>query len=104
PNRTSPAELVHGLRLRVRGVTRIVAGTRGGRRIAAPAGRDTRPPSGRVREALFSTLESLTDLAECRFADLYAGSGAVGLEAASRGASSVLLVEADARAARTVRA
>ena len=85
-------------------MTRIVAGDLGGRRISAPPGRDTRPTSDRVREALFSTLESLTDLAGCRFADLYAGSGAVGLEAASRGAAAVLLVEADARAARTVRA
>jgi 16S rRNA (guanine966-N2)-methyltransferase len=85
-------------------MTRIVAGTLGGRRISAPAGRDTRPTSDRVREALFSTLESLTTLEGCRFADLYAGSGAVGLEAASRGASAVLLVEADPRAARTVRA
>jgi len=84
-------------------VTRIVAGTRGGRRITAPAGRDTRPTSDRVREALFSTLESFTDLRGCRFADLYAGSGAVGLEAASRGASAVLLVESDPRAARIAR-
>jgi 16S rRNA (guanine(966)-N(2))-methyltransferase RsmD len=57
-----------------------------------------------VREALFSTLDALTDLDGCHFLDLYAGSGAVGLEAASRGAASVLLVETDARAARTVRA
>jgi 16S rRNA (guanine966-N2)-methyltransferase len=85
-------------------MTRIVAGTLGGRRIEAPAGQDTRPTSDRVREALFSTLESLVDLDGCRFADLYAGSGAVGLEAASRGAAAVLLVEAQARAARTVRA
>jgi 16S rRNA (guanine(966)-N(2))-methyltransferase RsmD len=84
-------------------VTRIVAGTRGGRRLAAPAGEGTRPTSDRVREALFSTLETLTDIDGCRFADLYAGSGAVGLEAASRGAAHVLLVEAQARAARTVR-
>jgi len=84
-------------------VTRIVAGSLGGRRITAPAGRDTRPTSDRVREALFSTLESLTDLAGCRFVDLYAGSGAVGLEAASRGASAVLLVESDPKAARTAR-
>jgi 16S rRNA (guanine(966)-N(2))-methyltransferase RsmD len=85
-------------------VTRIVAGTRGGRRISTPPGQDTRPTSDRVREALFSTLESLVHLEGCRFADLYAGSGAVGLEAASRGADTVLLVEADPRAARTVRA
>jgi 16S rRNA (guanine966-N2)-methyltransferase len=85
-------------------VTRIVAGTRGGRRIGTPPGRDTRPTSDRVREALFSTLETLTELVGCRFADLYAGSGAVGLEAASRGAAAVLLVESDPRAARVIAA
>ncbi len=84
-------------------MTRIVAGELGGRRITAPPGRDTRPTSDRVREALFSTLESLTDLDGCRFVDLYAGSGAVGLEAASRGAATVLLVEADPRAAKIAR-
>jgi len=85
-------------------MTRIVAGALGGRRIATPAGRDTRPTADRVREALFSTLDTLTDIEDCRFVDLYAGSGAVGLEAASRGARAVLLVESDPRAARTVRA
>ncbi len=80
-------------------MTRIVAGSLGGRRIGTPAGRDTRPTSDRVREALFSTLDTLTDLDGARFADLYAGSGAVGLEAASRGAGQVLLVESDPRAA-----
>jgi 16S rRNA (guanine(966)-N(2))-methyltransferase RsmD len=57
-----------------------------------------------VREALFSTLESMTDLEGARFADLYAGSGAVGLEALSRGAGHVLFVESDPKAARAVRA
>jgi 16S rRNA (guanine966-N2)-methyltransferase len=85
-------------------VTRIVAGSLGGRRLAAPAGPRTRPTSDRVREALFSTLQSVTELADARFADLYAGSGAVGLEACSRGANSVLLVESDPAAARTARA
>jgi 16S rRNA (guanine966-N2)-methyltransferase len=85
-------------------VTRIVAGSLGGRRLAAPAGSRTRPTSDRVREALFSTLESVTDLAGARFADLYAGSGAVGLEACSRGADSVLLVESNPAAARAARA
>jgi 16S rRNA (guanine966-N2)-methyltransferase len=85
-------------------VTRIVAGSLGGRRIAAPAGGNTRPTSDRVREALFSTLESLTGLRGSRFADLYAGSGAVGLEALSRGAAHVLLVESNPRAARVIRA
>jgi 16S rRNA (guanine966-N2)-methyltransferase len=84
-------------------VTRIVAGTLGGRRIVAPPGAGTRPTSDRVREALFSALEAATDLEEARFADLYAGSGAVGLEALSRGAAHVLLVESDARTARVIR-
>jgi 16S rRNA (guanine966-N2)-methyltransferase len=84
-------------------VSRIVAGTLGGRRLATPPGRATRPTSDRVREALFSALEAMTDLRGARFADLYAGSGAVGLEAASRGAAHVLLVESDPRAVRTVR-
>jgi len=84
-------------------MTRIVAGALGGRRLAAPTGGGTRPTSDRVREALFSTLEALTDIDGCRFADLYAGSGAVGLEAASRGAAQVLLVESQPRPARVIR-
>jgi 16S rRNA (guanine(966)-N(2))-methyltransferase RsmD len=84
-------------------VTRIVAGTLGGRRIAAPSGAGTRPTSDRVREALFSAVQADLDLAGARFADLYAGSGAVGLEALSRGAAHVLLVESDPRAARVIR-
>jgi 16S rRNA (guanine966-N2)-methyltransferase len=84
-------------------MTRIVAGTLGGRRLAAPPGPRTRPTSDRVREALFSALESLTDLDGARFADLYAGSGAVGLEAYSRGAGHVLLVESDPKATRVAR-
>jgi 16S rRNA (guanine966-N2)-methyltransferase len=84
-------------------MTRIIAGDHGGRRLTAPAGSQTRPTSDRVREAFFSTLDAMTDLSGARFADLYAGSGAVGLEALSRGASHALLVESDARAARTIR-
>ena len=84
-------------------MTRIIAGAHGGRRLSAPAGALTRPTSDRVREAFFSALDSMTDLSGARFADLYAGSGAVGLEALSRGASHALLVEADGRAARTIR-
>ncbi|MFC0005835.1 16S rRNA (guanine(966)-N(2))-methyltransferase RsmD [Micromonospora siamensis] len=84
-------------------MTRIVAGTHGGRRIAAPPGAGTRPTSDRVREALFSAVQTEVDLVGARFADLYAGSGAVGLEALSRGAEHVLLVESDARAARVIR-
>jgi len=81
-------------------VTRLVAGKYGGRRIGTPPGTDTRPTSDRVREALFGALGDLTGL---RFLDLYAGSGAIGLEAASRGASQVLLVESDPRAGRVIR-
>ncbi|WP_341719520.1 16S rRNA (guanine(966)-N(2))-methyltransferase RsmD [Micromonospora sp. FIMYZ51] len=84
-------------------MTRIVAGTLGGRRITAPPGAGTRPTSDRVREALFSSLATELDLDGARFADLYAGSGAVGLEALSRGAAHVLLVESDPRAARVIR-
>jgi 16S rRNA (guanine966-N2)-methyltransferase len=84
-------------------MTRIIAGTHGGRRLAAPAGGNTRPTSDRVREAFFSALDTMVDLSGARFADLYAGSGAVGLEALSRGASHALLVESDAKAARVIR-
>ncbi len=84
-------------------MTRIVAGTLGGRRLTVPAGQGTRPTSDRVREALFSSLEAMIDLDGSRFADLYAGSGAVGFEACSRGAAHVLLAESDAKAARIVR-
>jgi 16S rRNA (guanine966-N2)-methyltransferase len=84
-------------------VTRIIAGTYGGRRLVAPAGTHTRPTSDRVREALFSSLETMTALSGARFADLYAGSGAVGLEALSRGASHALLVESEIRAAQVIR-
>jgi 16S rRNA (guanine966-N2)-methyltransferase len=84
-------------------MTRIIAGAHGGRRLAAPAGARTRPTSDRVREAFFSSLASMTDLSGARFVDLYAGSGAVGLEALSRGAVHALLVESDAKAARTIR-
>jgi 16S rRNA (guanine966-N2)-methyltransferase len=84
-------------------MTRIIAGAYGGRRLSAPPGARTRPTSDRVREAVFSTLATLVDLGGARFADLYAGSGAVGLEALSRGAAHVLLVESDPRAARVIR-
>lgn len=84
-------------------MTRIIAGSAGGRRIQVPPGRGTRPTSDRAREAIFSTLDSLAGLAGARVLDLYAGSGAVGLEAVSRGAAHALLVESDQRAARTIR-
>jgi 16S rRNA (guanine966-N2)-methyltransferase len=86
------------------GVARVIAGEAGGRRLAVPAGRDTRPTSDRAREGLFATVTSIMgSLAGARVLDLYAGSGAVGLEALSRGAGHVLLVESGARAARVIR-
>src|SRR5689334_8364527 len=86
-------------------MTRVIAGRAGGRRLAVPPGTGTRPTSDRAREGLFSTWQSLLGgpLDGERVLDLYAGSGAVGLEALSRGASHTLLVEADARAARVIR-
>ena len=83
----------------------MIAGEAGGRRLAVPDGRDTRPTSDRAREGLFATISSIVGpLAGARVLDLYAGSGAVGLEALSRGAEHVLLVEHGARAARIIRA
>ena len=86
-------------------MARVIAGEAGGRRLAVPAGRETRPTSDRAREGLFATIASLAGpLAGARVLDLYAGSGAVGLEALSRGAEHVLLVESGARAGRVIRA
>ena len=85
-------------------MARVIAGEAGGRRLAVPDGRNTRPTSDRAREGLFATIVSLTgSLAGARVLDLYAGSGAVGLEALSRGAQHVLLVESGPRAARVIR-
>jgi len=85
-------------------VTRIIAGTAGGRRLSTPPGDATRPTSDRVREAVFSALESsLGSWAGVRFLDLFAGSGAVGLEAVSRGAAHAMLVEQHRRAAGIAR-
>lgn len=86
-------------------MTRLVAGAAGGRRLAVPPGSATRPTSQRVREAMFSTLTTLLggwdDVAAL---DLYAGSGALGLEALSRGASSCLFVDNDSRAVAALEA
>lgn len=84
-------------------MTRIIAGQLKGRRLATPDGDRTRPTSDRVREALFGALEATLDLDGVRFLDLYAGSGAVGLEAFSRGAAWVTFMESHAGAARVVR-
>jgi 16S rRNA (guanine966-N2)-methyltransferase len=80
---------------------RVVAGRLGGRRLKAPGGRDTRPTSDRVREALFSMLGPLDG---AHVLDLFAGSGALAIEALSRGAQSALLVERDPRAIEVIRA
>ncbi|MEO6794101.1 MAG: 16S rRNA (guanine(966)-N(2))-methyltransferase RsmD [Mycobacterium sp.] len=79
-------------------MTRIVGGAASGRRIAVPP-RGTRPTTDRVREALFNVLTARLDLTGMTVLDLYAGSGALGLEALSRGAASALFVESDRRAA-----
>ena len=85
-------------------MARVIAGEAGGRRLAVPGGRETRPTSDRAREGLFATISSIAgSLAGARVLDLYAGSGAVGLEALSRGAGHVLLVESGARAGRVIR-
>ena len=81
-------------------LTRIVAGALGGRRIAVPqhrSGRGTRPTTDRVRESLFNLLAARIDFSGQDVLDLYAGSGALGLEALSRGAASALFVESDAQ-------
>ena len=81
-------------------MTRIIGGSAGGRRLSTPPGTATRPTADRVREALFSSIEAATGSLEgLRFLDLYAGSGAVGLEALSRGAGVATLVESDRRTA-----
>ena len=74
-------------------MTRIIAGTHRGRRLRVPAGTGTRPTADRAREGLFSSLQSLIDLEDAVVLDLYAGSGALGLEALSRGAAHAVLVE-----------
>jgi 16S rRNA (guanine966-N2)-methyltransferase len=85
-------------------VARVIAGEAGGRRLVVPNGRDTRPTSDRAREGLFATVASIVgSLTGKRVLDLYAGSGAVGLEALSRGAEHVLLVDYGARATRVIK-
>ncbi len=79
---------------------RIVAGEFGSRRLLAPAGRRTRPTSDRAREALFAALGDVTGM---RALDLFAGSGALGLEALSRGAATCLFVESDRAALLALR-
>ncbi len=93
-------------------VSRIIAGRAGGRRLRTPSGRTTRPTTDRVREAVFSALAAWNGTADAdpaehlagqSVADVFAGSGAIGLEAASRGAGPVVCIEKDARAASVIR-
>lgn len=84
-------------------MTRIIGGRFGGRLVRAPKGSATRPTSDRVRESLFSRLDAWDAIEGLAVLDVYAGSGALGLEAASRGAARVDLVEADAKAAAVIR-
>jgi 16S rRNA (guanine966-N2)-methyltransferase len=80
---------------------RVVAGIHKGRRLAAPKGRSTRPTADRVRESVFDLLGPVTD---ANVLDLYAGSGALGIEALSRGGAAATFVDSDARAIAAVRA
>lgn len=85
-------------------MTRIIAGDAGGRRLRTPHGSATRPTTDRAREALFSSLDArVGKLDGLRFLDVYAGSGAVGLEARSRGATAVTLIESDRATAALIR-
>lgn len=83
---------------------RVIAGTARGRHLEAPSGRVVRPTADRVKEALFSILSSRVDLDGAELLDLFAGSGALGIEALSRGAARVAFVEQDHGARRTLQA
>jgi 16S rRNA (guanine966-N2)-methyltransferase len=83
---------------------RVIAGRYGGRRLSAPAGCATRPTSDRAREAVFSILAALGGLSGARVLDLFAGSGALGIEALSRGAAAATFVDHDDGARRVLRA
>lgn len=81
-----------------------MAGIAGGRRLQVPRGRKLRPTSERVREAVFSSLGSMGAIHGARVLDLFAGTGALGIEALSRGAAAATFVEADPAAVRVIRA
>jgi 16S rRNA (guanine966-N2)-methyltransferase len=82
---------------------RVVGGSVRGRRLSAPPGRQTRPTSDRVRESVFNMLTSLDAVDGATVADLFAGTGALGVEALSRGAASATFVDDDPAAVRTIR-
>ncbi len=83
---------------------RIIGGSAKGRRIATPTGDAVRPTSDRVREAIFNALYSRIDLDDATVIDLFAGTGALGLEALSRGARSCVFVDSDRRSTELVQA
>jgi 16S rRNA (guanine966-N2)-methyltransferase len=83
---------------------RVIAGSVRGRRISAPAGHDVRPTSDRVRESIFNRLESYDLIRGCTVVDLFAGSGALGIEALSRGALEATFVDENASSVRVVKA
>ncbi|WP_369821443.1 RsmD family RNA methyltransferase [Kocuria sp. CNJ-770] len=85
-------------------MSRIIAGAAGGLRLQSVPGQGTRPTTDRVKESLFARLEAWGMLHEARVLDLFAGSGALGCEAASRGAAAVTLVERHPPAVRVCRA
>jgi 16S rRNA (guanine966-N2)-methyltransferase len=82
---------------------RVIGGDFRGRRLTAPVGANVRPTADRVREAIFSMLYSLGGVDGLQVADLFAGTGALGIEALSRGAASVTFVEQDARSVAGIR-
>lgn len=83
---------------------RVVSGTARGRRLQSPAGRDIRPTSDRVREAMFSSLASMDVIRDARLLDLFAGTGALGIEALSRGAATATFVDSSPAAIETIAA
>ena len=88
--------------VRILATMRVVAGELGGRRLVAPEGTSTRPTTDRVREAIFNSLGSAGVLEGAIVADLFAGSGAIGIEALSRGAERCIFVERDRAALRAL--
>lgn len=82
---------------------RVISGEFGGRRLVAPEGETTRPTTDKVRQAVFNSLDSMGVLDGAVVADLYAGSGALGIEAISRGAERAVFVERDRQAIHALR-
>ena len=83
---------------------RVIGGSSRGRRLAAPVADAVRPTSDRVRESIFNILGSMVDLHDMKVVDLFSGTGALGIEALSRGAGSVTFVERDPDAAKSIKA